>query len=44
MKKWNRAWKIGRIEERNPDCADLLETLVCNPRKCAPAFAGALRV
>jgi putative endonuclease len=23
MKKWNRAWKIRRIEERNPNWADL---------------------
>jgi len=28
MKKWNRAWKIARIEERNPEWADLFETLV----------------
>ncbi len=23
MKKWNRAWKINLIEERNPDWRDL---------------------
>ena len=27
MKKWNRAWKIRRIEEQNPDWDDLFETL-----------------
>ncbi|MBB3860819.1 putative endonuclease [Novosphingobium hassiacum] len=25
MKKWNRAWKVARIEERNPDWRDLFE-------------------
>jgi putative endonuclease len=23
MKKWNRAWKIGKIEEQNPNWSDL---------------------
>ena len=27
MKKWNRAWKISRIEERNPEWHDLSEDL-----------------
>ncbi|AMG73328.1 MULTISPECIES: GIY-YIG nuclease family protein [Sphingopyxis] len=27
MKKWNRAWKINRIEEHNPEWNDLSETL-----------------
>lgn len=27
MKKWNRAWKIRRIEEQNPDWEDLFERL-----------------
>lgn len=27
MKKWNRAWKIRRIEEMNPDWRDLYEEL-----------------
>jgi putative endonuclease len=26
-KKWNRAWKIARIVERNPDWRDLVDTL-----------------
>lgn len=26
MKKWNRAWKIRRIEETNPQWRDLYET------------------
>ncbi|WP_409233809.1 GIY-YIG nuclease family protein [Novosphingobium sp. MMS21-SN21R] len=25
MKKWNRAWKVARIEERNPEWRDLFE-------------------
>lgn len=25
MKKWNRAWKVARIEEPNPDWRDLFE-------------------
>ncbi len=25
MKKWNRAWKIARIVERNPEWRDLFE-------------------
>lgn len=25
MKKWNRAWKLARIVERNPDWLDLFE-------------------
>ena len=28
MKKWNRAWKIKRIEKENPDWNDLHETLM----------------
>ena len=27
MKKWHRAWKIRLIEERNPEWADLYDTL-----------------
>jgi putative endonuclease len=27
MKKWNRAWKIRRIEEMNPDWRDLYSEL-----------------
>lgn len=27
MKEWRRAWKLRAIEERNPDWADLYETL-----------------
>ena len=27
MKKWNRAWKIGLIEQGNPDWDDLFETI-----------------
>jgi putative endonuclease len=27
IKKWNRAWKIRRIETNNPDWGDLLEGL-----------------
>ena len=27
MKKWNRAWKVERIEERNPAWDDLVDTL-----------------
>ncbi|UAB77445.1 GIY-YIG nuclease family protein [Erythrobacter sp. SCSIO 43205] len=27
MKKWNRAWKLKRIEERNPQWLDLYEGL-----------------
>ena len=26
MKKWNRAWKLRRIEETNPEWHDLYET------------------
>ena len=26
MKKWNRAWKVRRIEETNPEWQDLYET------------------
>jgi putative endonuclease len=29
LKKWNRDWKIKRIEESNPDWADLYAT-ICN--------------
>lgn len=28
LKKWNRAWKIRLIEERNPYWNDLFETIV----------------
>jgi putative endonuclease len=28
MKKWNRDWKIKRIEERNPNWDDLFDTLI----------------
>jgi len=27
IKKWNRTWKLGMIEEVNPDWDDLYETL-----------------
>ena len=27
MKKWNRAWKVARIVERNPNWQDLVDTL-----------------
>jgi putative endonuclease len=27
LKKWNRAWKIGLIEERNPNWSDLFSTI-----------------
>jgi putative endonuclease len=27
MKKWNRAWKLNLIEERNPEWQDLSESL-----------------
>jgi len=27
MKKWNRAWKLKRIEERNPQWRDLYDEL-----------------
>ncbi|MDR2856592.1 MAG: GIY-YIG nuclease family protein [Novosphingobium sp.] len=27
MKKWNRAWKLARIVERNPEWRDLVDTL-----------------
>lgn len=27
MKKWNRAWKIARIVERNPDWTDLVDEI-----------------
>ena len=27
MKKWNRAWKMARIVERNPDWRDLVDEL-----------------
>jgi putative endonuclease len=27
MKKWNRKWKLKRIEEMNPDWDDLYDTL-----------------
>jgi putative endonuclease len=28
MKNWNRAWKVKRIEARNPNWDDLFETLI----------------
>jgi putative endonuclease len=28
LKKWNRAWKIRLIEERNPDWIDLYKSVV----------------
>ena len=28
IKKWNRAWKVNLIEENNPDCEDLFESIV----------------
>ncbi|MEE4201842.1 GIY-YIG nuclease family protein [Erythrobacter sp.] len=30
MKKWNRAWKLKRIEERNPEWRDLYEELAAH--------------
>ena len=27
MKKWNRSWKVRRIEEQNPECRDLAAEL-----------------
>jgi putative endonuclease len=27
MKKWNRAWKIGLIEQANPEWDDLFQTI-----------------
>jgi putative endonuclease len=27
IKKWNRAWKLKLIEERNPEWADLYDSL-----------------
>lgn len=37
MKKWNRAWKLRLIEERNPAWRDLYDDIVGR----APAQAGA---
>ena len=31
MKKWNRVWKLRRIEERNPAWRDLYEDIVGTP-------------
>lgn len=28
MKKWNRAWKVRLIEEKNPEWNDLYESLI----------------
>ncbi len=28
LKKWNRAWKIRLIEEKNPDWKDLYDEIV----------------
>ena len=28
MKKWNRQWKINRIQEHNPDWKDLYDAIV----------------
>ncbi len=28
MKKWNRQWKINRIEDKNPDWTDLYDEIV----------------
>jgi len=28
LKKWNRAWKLRMIEEKNPDWKDLFESIV----------------
>jgi putative endonuclease len=28
LKKWNRAWKLKLIEERNPDWRDLWDEIV----------------
>lgn len=30
MKKWNRAWKLKRIEERNPHWRDLYDELAAH--------------
>jgi putative endonuclease len=32
LKKWKREWKIGLIEEGNPDWNDLYYTLPCSDR------------
>jgi len=29
LKKWNRAWKIRLIEERNPNWVDLYPSIAC---------------
>ena len=29
LKKWNRAWKIQLIEERNPDWVNLYPSIAC---------------
>ena len=34
LKKWNRAWKIRLIEEKNPKWIDLYETEFGNDTKC----------
>jgi len=28
LKKWNRAWKLELIEEKNPECKDLGDEIV----------------
>ena len=31
LKKWDRAWKVRLIEERNPECIDLWEQILGSP-------------
>ena len=42
LKKWNRAWKVRLIEEKNPNWDDLLPALLGQPTTSdvIPAFAG----
>jgi putative endonuclease len=45
LKKWNRAWKLRLIEEKNPECQDLYEALALlesTPSSTSPTVPGAL--
>jgi putative endonuclease len=40
LKRWNRAWKIRLIEEKNPNWNDLYPSIAIPSGYWMPAFAG----
>jgi putative endonuclease len=40
IKKWNRAWKVSLIEEKNPNWDDLYNSICKWERAVVPAQAG----